>query len=106
MSGEGQHEFPLRHPDAPPDGHRDGETYHAGIDFAPLNKQQQRVYLAVRDGDWFTLRELSSKTGDPEASVSARLRDLRKDKFGGHTVNRRRRHGGRTWEYKLEKGDN
>jgi len=28
-------------------------------------------------------------TSHPEASVSARLRDLRKEKFGGHVVERR-----------------
>ncbi len=42
-------------------------------------------------GWWWTLREISQHTGDPEASISARLRDLRKARFGAHTVNRRRR---------------
>lgn len=32
---------------------------------------------------WFTLSRISGQTGDPEASVSARLRDHRKPKFGG-----------------------
>lgn len=40
---------------------------------------------------WFTLREISSYTGGSEASVSARLRDLRKPKFGGWDVQRRHR---------------
>jgi hypothetical protein len=56
-----------------------------------LNGQQRRVYLAMRDGAWRTLREIADATGDPDASVSARLRDLRKEKFGGFIVERRRR---------------
>jgi uncharacterized membrane protein len=39
-------------------------------------------------GDWWTLAELARATGYPEASISARLRDLRKPKFGGYTVER------------------
>lgn len=34
------------------------------------------------------------------ASISARLRDLRKPKFGGYVVERRRRTVG-TWEYRV-----
>jgi len=36
-----------------------------------------------------------------EGGVSARLRDFRKEKFGSHTVNRRRKAGGGTFEYQL-----
>jgi hypothetical protein len=39
-------------------------------------------------------------TGDPEASVSAQLRHLRKPRFGGHTVERRYMSNG-LYEYKL-----
>jgi hypothetical protein len=35
-----------------------------------------------------TLQDIARETGDPEASISARLRDLRKPQFGGHTVER------------------
>jgi len=57
----------------------------------------------MRDGEWRTLGEISEATGHPEASVSARLRDFRKPRFGGHTVNRRRGKwvGGSWWEYQL-----
>ncbi len=52
---------------------------------------------------WWTLRELAVRTGGSEASVSARLRDLRKDKFrkvyGAWDVERRRVEGG-LWEYR------
>jgi hypothetical protein len=54
------------------------------------------------DGEWRTLAELSRATGIPEASASADLRHLRKSRFGGHTVNKRRRQPeGATWEYQL-----
>jgi hypothetical protein len=39
-------------------------------------------------------------TGFPEASISARLRDFRKEQFGKHVVERRRRSQGQ-WEYRL-----
>jgi len=34
------------------------------------------------------LRQISDETGDPESSVSAQLRHLRKPRFGAHTVER------------------
>lgn len=71
-------------------GDRDGATYEAQFDFDRLNRQQRLVYDAMADGHWRTLRRISDLTGCPEASVSARLRDLRKPKFGGFTVERRR----------------
>lgn len=73
----------------PQDTHRHGETYSAAFDFSRLNAQQLRVYDIVNDGSWHTLREIADRTGDPEASVSARLRDLRN--MFSLTVDRRRR---------------
>ena len=54
----------------------------------------KRVYTLMQDSEWRTLSEIARYTGDSEASISARLRDLRKPKFGGLTVNRRRRSQG------------
>lgn len=85
------------------DGHRDGATYDATQDYARLNKQARRVFNAMSDGMWRTLRQIADTTGDPEASVSARLRDLRKQRFGAHTVEARRVAGARraTWVYRV-----
>ncbi len=74
----------------------DGSTYEPKFDASRLRGEMARVYHCMKGntykhGHWFTLREISGFTGDPEASISARLRDLRKAKFGAHTVNRRRR---------------
>jgi hypothetical protein len=38
------------------------------------------------DGSAWSLAELSELTGDPQASISARIRDLRKEEFGSHVV--------------------
>ena len=57
------------------------------------------------DGFWRTLREIENHTGDPQSSISAQLRHLRKKRFGGYTVEKRRRGEGAKglWEYKLVK---
>jgi hypothetical protein len=54
-----------------------------------LSRQLVRVQDLVRDGQWRTLREISEAVSAPEASVSARLRDLRKPQFGGYNIERR-----------------
>lgn len=81
-------------------GERDGKTFNPATDLHRLNAQAHRVYEFMWARDWVTLAEIARVTGDPEASISARLRDLRKPKFGGFTVNRRKRTQG-TWEYQL-----
>ncbi len=73
----------------PVDGDRGGVTYVAQEDFVRLNRQQRRVFDVMQDGRWRTLHDIAVLTGDPEASVSARLRDFRKPGFGGSTVERR-----------------
>jgi hypothetical protein len=72
----------------------DGATYRRALDHARLGKQLMRVALLMADGQWRTLHSIAAMTNDPEASISARLRDLRKRKFGGHTVERERIIGG------------
>jgi len=69
----------------------DGASYEAKADEARLTGQLLRVFDCMKDGRWRTLSELHRVAGATEASVSARLRDLRKSRFGGHTVNRRAR---------------
>lgn len=69
--------------------HRDGATYSHERDGVRLAAQHKRVLEALRNGAWWTLSHLSKATGDPEASVSARLRDLRKDRFGKYDIERR-----------------
>ncbi len=78
-----------------------GETYAAALDEERLGEQLRRVWRCVRGGEWLTLAEIAAVTGDPEASVSARLRQLR---GMGFEVERRRRGDDRRglWEYRVE----
>ena len=71
----------------------DGDTI-TPEDFPRLNRQLRAVYDLMRDGAWRSLRQISNRTGEPEASISARLRDLRKPKFGRFKVLRRNEGGG------------
>ena len=80
----------------------DGETYEPELDQQRLTGQYLRVFSLMSDGDWHSLPGMSSATGDPEASISARLRDFRKQRFGGFEVKRERR-AGNLWWYKLIK---
>lgn len=67
----------------------DGGTFNQQRDGARLKAQLDKVRTAMQDGSWRTLEQIERITGAPQASVSARLRDLRKEKFGGHVVERR-----------------
>jgi hypothetical protein len=51
-----------------------------------LLSQLARVYEAMSDGRYHTLAELSELTDAPEPSISARIRDLRKPRFGGYAI--------------------
>jgi hypothetical protein len=69
-------------------------------DQARLTGQILRVYNLMRDGKWRTLDTIAVSTGDPSPSVSAQLRNLRKARFGGHTIERFRRSNG-LYSYRL-----
>jgi len=64
----------------------DGETYDHERDSQRLSGQLEVVFNLVKDGKWRTLKEISQESGYPESSVSARLRDLRKVRFGSYVV--------------------
>jgi len=66
----------------------DGETYVAERDGERLGRQLKAVKAALGDHRWHTLAELARLADASEASVSARLRDLRKPRFGGYVVER------------------
>jgi hypothetical protein len=68
-----------------------GKTFEIQHDGKRLRRQLEAVYEFMKAGGWWTLEDISTLTGYPQASISARLRDLRKPKFGSHVVNRRRR---------------
>lgn len=64
-----------------------------------------RVFHAMSDSSWHTLRSISIATDIAEPTVSARIRDLRKMVYGGYRVDRARlvcpEKGRLVWHYKL-----
>jgi hypothetical protein len=81
-------------------------TYDPRLDRERLKKQGRDVWdvmTAPAYDDWWTLRELAQATGHQEASISARLREMRSPEYGGHFVDRRRRGDPKAgcWEYRL-----
>jgi len=86
----------------------DGRTYEPKHDGKRLGSQLERVRGLMADHRWRTLPELRRALGDrdSEAALSARLRDLRKQKFGGLEVERRRRPSAGAarglWEYRVQ----
>ena len=79
--------------------HFDGETAEE-CDRPRLNTQLRNVFDFMRPGGPHTLGEIAEAVGGSEAGVSARLRDFRKARFGGHVVERIRVEGG-LFEYRL-----
>jgi len=83
---------------------RGGTTFDPARDAERLAGQHATVLGIMRDGVWRTLYQLEQLTGIPTQSISARLRDFRKRKFGAYTVERRRVSDG-TWEYRVSGGE-
>jgi hypothetical protein len=88
----------------PPRGATDGM-------FRPGGTQRETLLtvlrLAAQYETWVTLAELAGKTKFPPASISAQLRHLRKAKYGGWVVEKRRREWVKeelVWEYRLAEG--
>lgn len=81
-------------------GDRDGETFERTRDDRRLDTLAARVHAFMSDGQWHTLAEIRAACGGTEASCSARVRDLRKKKFGGWHVSHS--HCGKgLWKYRL-----
>ncbi len=81
----------------------DGPCYIPEYDQRRLTGQLLRIFDSMSDGAWRTLSEIEAVTGDPQASISAQLRHLRRPRFGGHTVEKRRRGepSAGWWEYRI-----
>jgi hypothetical protein len=65
-----------------------------------LTGQIKRIYDLMKDRQWRTLTQIAEHTCDPEASISAQLRNLRKARFGGYVVERQNCGGG-LFQYRL-----
>jgi hypothetical protein len=93
-----QLEFTL--PQPPPKVAFDGATYDHKRDYARLTGQLGAVFNLMRDGQWRTLPEIARDVKGSQPAVSARLRDLRKEQYGGHSVDREYVAVG-VWRYRL-----
>jgi len=86
-----------------------GPAYSPAFDEPRLTRQLDRIrelMLTLPDSCWRTLHEIAEALDYPESSVSAQLRHLRKPRYGGYTVEKRRRKArrgqpGGTWEYRV-----
>lgn len=56
------------------------------LDVPRLAGQTAKVFELMRDGEFRTLTQIARACGCLETSAGARLRDLRKERFGGHRV--------------------
>lgn len=81
----------------------DGSNYDATLDHDRLKGQIRRVLDCMLSGTWRTLGEIEEITGDPQASISAQLRHLRKERFGAFILDKRRRGEPENglWEYRI-----
>ena len=67
-----------------------GNTFDPALDLMRLTTQLERVKALMSDQHWRSLQQIAQLVGGTEASVSARLRDLRKTAFGSFQVERKR----------------
>lgn len=79
-----------------------GDTYEAQRDKARLSAQLAAVLEVMRSRGWVTLPQLAAAAHCSTQSASARVRDLRKAAFGGHTIDRRYVRRG-LFEYRLSR---
>lgn len=66
----------------------DGSNYDHSRDSQRLGIQLSKIFNLMKDGIHRSLAQIESYTGEPQASISAQLRHLRKQRFGAHTVNK------------------
>lgn len=80
-----------------------GSDYDHTKDSARLTGQIKRIVCVMKDEAWRTLAEIEELTQAPQASISAQLRHLRKERFGNNEVNKRNRGDRATglFEYQL-----
>jgi hypothetical protein len=70
----------------------DGLSYSPDLDKRRLSSLLDAVRELMSDGAWRTAAEIKAVIGrGSESGIGARIRDLRKDKFGAYAIERRRR---------------
>lgn len=77
-----------------------GSDYDKTRDVKRLTVQIEVIFNLMADEKFRTLRDIALLTDYPEASISAQLRNMRKESFGSHTVKKRHVKNG-LYEYSL-----
>ena len=70
------------------------------IDGVKLKGKMLLLFEMMKSGQWVTSEPVMRRIDCKEAAATARIRDLRKPQYGGHTVNTELRGG--VWHYQLE----
>lgn len=78
----------------------DGKTYEPAFDRKRLFRALRKIFDIMCDHDWHTIHELAQLCCISETSASARIRDLRKERFGSFEVKAQRVNDG-IWQYRL-----
>lgn len=69
------------------EAHFDGSSYEPGEDFERLTSQLEKVRDLMLDGHWRSPQEIVGILHcGSDSAITARLRDLRKKRFGGFEV--------------------
>ena len=79
----------------------DGETYDEELDGERMTTQLELVREIMSDQGWHRILEVANRVDCSESGAAARIRDLRKEKFGAWNIVRRRvAHGNGLHEYR------
>lgn len=80
----------------------DGASYDPTKDQKRLTGQLLRVFEAMRDCQWHDVASLCDLAQVSPLSITARIRDLRKPKFGSYTIERKRGNDKGLFLYRLQ----
>ena len=81
-----------------------GPAYSKEKDGKRIAKQIDAIKDYMLSVGWKTLAEIEEALGYPQASISAQLRHLRKERFGSYQVDKQRtKPKGGTWMYRVRK---
>lgn len=83
----------------------DGAFYIPSLDEKRLTTQMERVRRELLDGRWHTAQSIADRIHAPLTSVSAQIRNLRKQENGGYDIITRRDGDTGLFLYRLVKGD-
>jgi len=83
----------------------DGAFYVPSLDEQRLTTQMDRVRRLMLDGRWHYVAAMAEVLGEPETSISAQIRNLRKKENGGYIIETRRDGDTGLFLYRLVRGD-